>query len=150
MGFNHAVCGYSSAVALADAFGVDQRWQVLGFFDFCRSNSLIDEIQNRSWVAFGDKYNGDGAVYGPKLKAAFDTKPALLALPKIPNPVTDAVVSVATFKVVKPTRALKKPRRTKAKTKRAVRTRSGAGRSKKRTARSKSPARPKRGRRRAA
>jgi len=150
MGFNHAVCGYSSAVALADAFGVDQRWQVLGFFDFCRSNSLIDEIQNRSWVAFGDKYNGDGAVYGPKLKAAFDTKPALLALPKIPNPVTDAVVSVATFKVVKSTRALKKPRRTKAKTKRAVRTRSGAGRSKKRTARSKSPARPKRGRRRAA
>jgi hypothetical protein len=142
--------GYSSAVALADAFGVDQRWQVLGFFDFCRSNSLIDEIQNRSWVAFGDKYNGDGAVYGPKLKAAFDTKPALLALPKIPNPVTDAVVSLAAFRVVKPTRAVKKPRRTKAKTKQAVRTRSGARTPKKRvTARSKSSARP-RGRRRVA
>src|SRR5690349_23257273 len=86
----------------------------------------------------------------PQKQAEYYCKWVRLALPKIPNPVTDAVVSVATFKVVKPTRALKKPRRTKAHTKWAVRTRSGAGRSKKRTARSKSPARPKRGRRRAA
>ena len=59
----------------------------------------------RSWVAFGYEYNSGGGVYGPK-----DTKPALLALPKVPNPVTGAVVRPAAFKVVKPTHAVKKPR----------------------------------------
>jgi hypothetical protein len=56
------------------------------FYDFCKSNNLIDEVQNKQWNAFGQVYNGDGAVYGPKLKDAFDTKQALLALPKTPNP----------------------------------------------------------------
>jgi hypothetical protein len=81
MGFNHQACGYSSASALADAFAVDERWHVLGFADFCESNSLIDEIQDKAWKRFGARYNGDGEVYGPKLKAAFDLKPKLLALP---------------------------------------------------------------------
>ena len=53
---------------MAEAFGTDQRWQVLSFYDFCKSNNLIDEVQNNQWNAFGQKYNGDGAVYGPKLK----------------------------------------------------------------------------------
>lgn len=86
MGFNHPVCGYQSAVALADAFALSPRWQVLGFFDFCRSNNLIDEIAQQDWFEFGSAYNGDGSVYGPKLEAAFDQKNALLALEKIPNP----------------------------------------------------------------
>jgi hypothetical protein len=72
MGFNYGICGYSSAAAMAEAFGADQRWQVLGFYDFCKSNNLIDEVQNKQWNAFGQVYNGDGAVYGPKLKDAFD------------------------------------------------------------------------------
>ena len=42
MGFNNAICGYPSASAMAEAFGADQRWQVLGFYDFCKSNNLID------------------------------------------------------------------------------------------------------------
>jgi hypothetical protein len=66
---------------MAEAFGADQRWQVLGFYDFCKSNNLIDEVQNKQWNAFGEAYNGDGAVYGPKLKDAFNTKQALLAQP---------------------------------------------------------------------
>jgi hypothetical protein len=86
MGFNHAICGYPSASAMAEAFGADQRWQVLGFYDFCKSNNLIDEVQNKQWNAFGEAYNGDGAVYGPKLKDAFNTKQALLALPTTLNP----------------------------------------------------------------
>ena len=64
---------------MTEAFGADQRWQVLGFYDFCNSNNLIDEVQNKQWKAFGEAYNGDGAVYGPKLKDAFNTKQALLA-----------------------------------------------------------------------
>jgi hypothetical protein len=68
---------------------------VLGFFDFCKSNNLIDEIQNKQWVRFGERYNGAGAVYGPKLKAAFDVKRALLALPKKPNPPVETVAIVA-------------------------------------------------------
>lgn len=97
MGFNHGVCGYPSAAAMADAFGADQRWQVLGFYDFCRSNNLIDEIQSKRWNDFGQIYNGDGATYGPLLKAAFDERQALLALPKTPNPPagTLAVMAVA-------------------------------------------------------
>lgn len=82
MGFNHAVCGYDSAAALADAFGTSPRWQILGFFDFCRSNDLIDEIERLDWVAFGAAYNGDGSAYGAKLAAAYAEREALLALPK--------------------------------------------------------------------
>ena len=86
MGFNHTACGYSSGSALADAFAADERWQVLGFADFCDANGLIDEIQDKAWKRFGARYNGDGEVYGPKLKNAFDLKPKLHALPTEPAP----------------------------------------------------------------
>ncbi len=82
MGFNHAACGYKDAATLFTRFAADPRWQVLGFFDFCRTNGLVDEIRDRRWVDFGQRYNGDGAVYGPLLKAAFDQKPAFDALPR--------------------------------------------------------------------
>jgi hypothetical protein len=82
MGFNYAHCGYATATALFDAFGADIRWQVLGFFDFCNSKNLIGKIGNLDWNGFGDRYNGDGAIYGPKLKAAYDQKLALTALPR--------------------------------------------------------------------
>jgi hypothetical protein len=86
MGFNHDACGYPTAADLATAFGQQQRWQVLGFFDFCNTNGLISLIRNLNFATFGQKYNGDGAVYGPKLKKAFDQKAKLANLPKIPNP----------------------------------------------------------------
>ena len=116
MGFNNGICGYPSASAMAEAFGADQRWQVLGFYDFCKSNNLIDEVQNKQWNAFGQKYNGDGAVYGPKLKDAFDTKQALLALPTTPNPPVERL----TIMTVGPTprrSAAAKPKRRRAKPK---------------------------------
>ncbi|ESX84054.1 MULTISPECIES: N-acetylmuramidase domain-containing protein [unclassified Mesorhizobium] len=86
MGFNHKICGYASASALADAFATDERWQVLGFADFCKSNNLIDEIRNRKWLDFGQAYNGDGAVYGPKLEDAYNFKGKLAKLPRQPSP----------------------------------------------------------------
>jgi hypothetical protein len=81
-GFNHKACGYANAATLFTRFAADSRWQVLGFFDFCRTNSLVDEIQGHKWVDFGQRYNGNGTVYGPLLKAAFDEKPAFDALPR--------------------------------------------------------------------
>lgn len=84
MGFNHAMIGHASACALVDAFMADERWQVLGFFDFCRAANLIGAIKARDWVAFGNGYNGTGggALYGPKLKAIMDLKPQFDALPR--------------------------------------------------------------------
>jgi hypothetical protein len=71
MGFNHGLLGYASACDLVDAYLDDERWQVLGFFDFCKSSGLIAAIKAQDWVAFGNGYNGPGggATYGPKLQA---------------------------------------------------------------------------------
>lgn len=82
MGFNHALVGYASACAMVDAFMADERWQVLGFFDFCRKSGLVDAIRAQDWVTFGNGYNGagGGAAYGPKLKAIMDLKVGFAAL----------------------------------------------------------------------
>jgi hypothetical protein len=84
MGFNHALIGYDSAFDMVNAFARDLRWQVLGFFDFCKSAGLIDEIKGHDWVAFGNGYNGagGGATYGPKLKAIYELKKQFEALPR--------------------------------------------------------------------
>lgn len=84
MGFNHSLIGYASAFDMVNAFARDLRWQVLGFFDFCRSAGLVDEIKAHDWVKFGDGYNGagGGATYGPKLKAIYDLKKAFERLPR--------------------------------------------------------------------
>jgi hypothetical protein len=82
MGFNADACGYPSASAMFDAFAQDQRWHVLGFFDFVQSKGLIGEIGDKDWVSFGAHYNGDGATYGPLLEDAFSNKAKLKALPK--------------------------------------------------------------------
>jgi len=82
MGFNHAACGYDTASEMFDAFAADPKWQVLGFFDFCRTNGLIHDIRDREWVHFGNAYNGDGATYGPHLQQAYDLKSQFDALPR--------------------------------------------------------------------
>lgn len=97
MGFNHGDCGYSSAVAMADAFGTDNRWQVLGFYDFCKTQNLIDEIIGKRWFDFARGYNGKNNVnvYGPRIRDAFNERQALLSLPKVPNPVEKMMALVA-------------------------------------------------------
>jgi hypothetical protein len=82
MGFNHDACGYPSASAMFDAFEQDERFHVLGFFDFVQSKHLMNDIANKQWVLFGAHYNGDGPTYGPLLKDAFSNKTKLNALPK--------------------------------------------------------------------
>lgn len=82
MGFNHGLIGYDSACAMVDAFMADERWQVLGFFDFCRQAGLTRAIRAQDWVAFGNGYNGagGGATYGPKLRAIMALKIKFAAL----------------------------------------------------------------------
>ncbi len=84
MGFNHGLIGYDSAFDMVNAFARDVRWQVLGFFDFCKSAGLVDEIKAHDWVTFGNGYNGPGggAAYGPKLAAIYDLKKQFDALPR--------------------------------------------------------------------
>ncbi|MGZ2487157.1 hypothetical protein ACVITL_005742 [Rhizobium pisi] len=92
MGFNYDVCGFASAEQMVSAFSADERWQVLAFADFCRDKGLIEKIKTESWNDFGAIYNGNGPVYGPKIKAAFNLKANLEKLPRIP---TAAAISTA-------------------------------------------------------
>lgn len=82
MGCHHTDCGYPDAASLRAAFNADERWQALGFFDFCASNALLDLIRTNQWKRFGQAYNGDGDTYGPKLADAWAHRDALLALPR--------------------------------------------------------------------
>ena len=84
MGFNHRSLGYANAASLRQAFDADERWQVLGFFDFCQSNLLLSLIEKKQWQKFSDRYNGDGATHGSRMRGAYDLKAQLAALPRRP------------------------------------------------------------------
>lgn len=59
MGFNHARIGYTDVDAMYDAFENDERSQVLGFFDFVRTDSrLIEAMRTDDLVTFATYYNG--------------------------------------------------------------------------------------------
>lgn len=59
MGFNHARIGYTDVDAMYDAFENDARSQVLGFFDFVRTDSrLIEAMRTDDLVTFATYYNG--------------------------------------------------------------------------------------------
>lgn len=73
MGFNHGLIGYASAHEMFQAFARSERWQVLGFFDFCKAKNLGGPIASRDWPGFASVYNGPGnaAAYAAKIAAAF-------------------------------------------------------------------------------
>ncbi len=81
MGFNHAKLGYSDAVSLYRAFGKSLRAQVLGFFDFCRSENLFPALKARDWHAFARVYNGPSRTdsYAEKINDAFILAEAIVA-----------------------------------------------------------------------
>jgi len=72
---NHRLIGYSSPRSMFDAFQADERWHVLGFFDYCRHRraphpgALLRYLRNRDWRRFAYYYNGPGQVelYGNRL-----------------------------------------------------------------------------------
>src|SRR5262249_30181720 len=86
MGFNYQVCGYESATDLSTKFAEDERWHVLGFFDFVKSNNLAGALRSLNWEAIPGGYNGSGQkqTYGKLIRTAYNNKPTLLRWPKVP------------------------------------------------------------------
>lgn len=72
MGFNHQKLGYRDAASLYRAFARSLRAQVLGFFDFCRSEDLIVALEASDWHSFARIYNGPARVnfYAEKINDA--------------------------------------------------------------------------------
>ncbi len=65
---NHRVIGYATPGDMVRAFQDDERWHVLGFFDFCRhqpapaAGALLAALRAANWAEFARYYNGPGQV----------------------------------------------------------------------------------------
>jgi hypothetical protein len=73
MGFNAETSGYSSAIAMVDAFEQSADEQIRAFAEFVIENNLATHIRSHNWIAFASGYNGNGqaAVYGAKIESAY-------------------------------------------------------------------------------
>ncbi len=75
MGFNFRAIGYSSAEAMFAGFSADEKYQLLGFFNFVTNDARqISALQNRDYVGFARIYNGPGMpdYYGGLIKSVVD------------------------------------------------------------------------------
>jgi hypothetical protein len=78
MGFNHAAIGYDSARQMFDAFSADERFHVLGLFDFVKgggtTSRMLEALRRGEYEQFATYYNGNGqaAAYGARIRAAAD------------------------------------------------------------------------------
>jgi subtilisin family serine protease len=91
LGENHAHLGYPTAVAMRDAFIADERWEVIGFFDFCRRDArLIAALHDHRWSDFAGIYNGPGQMqhYGQLVGDNYTRGTALLGGGQ-PTPATE-------------------------------------------------------------
>jgi len=94
LGSNYRMIGYSTPPAMYNAFQADERYHVLGFFDFCRNKSapnagdLILSLRERRWADFAHYYNGAGqiAVYSAKLQDAYNAAVVLPQPAKVTPP----------------------------------------------------------------
>lgn len=58
MGFNHAKCGYASAIEMANDMAISEGMQLQAFVRFIQNSGLADELQERDWARFAYLYNG--------------------------------------------------------------------------------------------
>src|SRR5512139_33398 len=75
MGFNHRAIGYASPDAMFAAFAADEKYQLLGFFNFVKNDQRqINALRNRDFVGFARIYNGPGQpdFYGGLIKGVVD------------------------------------------------------------------------------
>ena len=75
LGSNHRAIGYASPEAMFTAFGKDERFQLLGFFNFVKNDQRqVNALQAKDFVAFARIYNGPGQpeFYGGLIKGVFD------------------------------------------------------------------------------
>jgi len=75
MGFNNRAIGYASPDAMFAAFAADEKYQLLGFFNFVKNDQRqINALRNRDFVGFARIYNGPGQpdFYGGLIKGVVD------------------------------------------------------------------------------
>lgn len=75
MGFNHAAIGYDAARTMFDRFENDERYHILGLFDFVKgggaTSRMLEALRREQYEQFATFYNGNGqaAVYGARIRA---------------------------------------------------------------------------------
>jgi hypothetical protein len=91
MGFNHARISYTDVHSMYDAFENDERSQVVGFFDFVRTDSrLLEAMRREELVTFATYYNGTAVAQTYARLMADATASLRSALPTPPTtPPTD-------------------------------------------------------------
>ena len=73
MGYNNARIGYDTPRAMFDRFAADERFHILGLFDFIKgpgaTSPLLEALRGRRYEHFATGYNGPGkaAEYGAKI-----------------------------------------------------------------------------------
>jgi len=78
MGFNFTSIGYNSVEEMYDAFSVDERVQLSGFFDFVRgkraTSPRVAALQAKDFGSFAAQYNGAGQVelYSGRIQSYYD------------------------------------------------------------------------------
>ncbi len=75
LGANYGAIGYASPDAMFAAFAADEKFQLLGFFNFVKNDQRqITALQNRDYVGFARIYNGPGQpdFYGGLIKGVVD------------------------------------------------------------------------------
>jgi hypothetical protein len=83
---NYHLLGYETAKAMYDTFQRNERYHVLGFFDFCRyrkgpgKGDLLAYLRDHIWDRFAYYYNGPGQVtkYGGRIQNAYDHAVSIL------------------------------------------------------------------------
>jgi hypothetical protein len=75
---NYSLIGYRTPREMYDAFQASERWQVLGFFDFCQQTAkekggLLPYLRAKDFRTFASYYNGSGQVdsYGGMIQEAY-------------------------------------------------------------------------------
>jgi len=75
LGSNCRAIGYASPDAMFAAFAADEKFQLLGFFNFVKNDQRqIAALQNRDYAGFARIYNGPGQpdFYGGLIKGVVD------------------------------------------------------------------------------
>ncbi len=82
MGFNHELLGYATVELMYQAFQGEERWHLLGIFDFLRGHSpaafTAAQGDSPDVETVGESYNG-AASYGRDLRDKYDTAVEVLA-----------------------------------------------------------------------
>ena len=93
LGSNHQRIGYPSVQAMFEAFSQEERTQILGLFDFIRTDAgLVQALRRNDYTAFARGYNGPGqadtygTLIGQWVTAFNKLRPAPEGVAALPRP----------------------------------------------------------------